>query len=586
MGLDRLGPGDPAPRPLDRRRPVVEAAAGPADHAVRALRRPRARPVAVRRPGRRHRRRRHGLPRRAAPRRRAGRRRRGRRLRGRAVDRCATPRWATPRACSSRSGWPRSTATSPGARARPSLFGIGAALLRPEAWPFLGLYGLWLLWRDRRARAGYVAAGLRRAARCCGCCPSCGARATCCAPRTGRTTRAPTARPSPTTRSREVAPPVRRRCSRPALWTGLAALVVMMVAAPGLGPPRARVARRRPRAGRRASGSPRSPCMTNDGFSGNARYLIMPAAVACVLGRRRASAGSSGPCPRAGSRAALAVGGAVRRGRGRLRRAERRPPRRRPRVGLLPGAPHRRPRAAPSTQAGGPTACRRCGTPYTGAVPGARRGLAAATCTRRPCVGQRAGRRAAAVPAVVLRSRTTSGSHPVPALESIGGEAGRADVRDRRRLAHRGALRVSADGADASRARGRGIARLGTARLAVSLPKSLLVLAFLVGLSLALRTQAIHARFWIDEGLSVGISSHPLRRHPRRPAPGRLAAAVLPAAQAVDERLRQRRGATRTRCRWPSRCCTVPAAWLGGRALFGDRAGLDRRACWRRSTRS
>ena len=54
------------------------------------------------------------------------------------------------------------------------------------------------------------------------------------------------------------------------------------------------------------------------------------------------------------------------------------------------------------------------------------------------------------------------------------------------------------------------LARLGTARLAVSLPKSLLVLAFLVGLSLALRTQAIHARFWIDEGLSVGISSHPL----------------------------------------------------------------------------
>ena len=34
-------------------------------------------------------------------------------------------------------------------------------------------------------------------------------------------------------------------------------------------------------------------------------------------------------------------------------------------------------------------------------------------------------------------------------------------------------------------------------------------LAFLAGFSLALRTQAIHARYWIDEGLSVGISSHP-----------------------------------------------------------------------------
>jgi hypothetical protein len=34
-------------------------------------------------------------------------------------------------------------------------------------------------------------------------------------------------------------------------------------------------------------------------------------------------------------------------------------------------------------------------------------------------------------------------------------------------------------------------------------------IAFLTGFSLALRTQAIHGRYWIDEGLSVGISSHP-----------------------------------------------------------------------------
>ena len=27
--------------------------------------------------------------------------------------------------------------------------GLGLALLRPEAWPFLGLYGLWLVWRER-----------------------------------------------------------------------------------------------------------------------------------------------------------------------------------------------------------------------------------------------------------------------------------------------------------------------------------------------------------------------------------------------------------------------------------------------------
>ncbi len=31
--------------------------------------------------------------------------------------------------------------------------GLAAALLRPEAWPFVGLYGLWLLWRERRRAA-------------------------------------------------------------------------------------------------------------------------------------------------------------------------------------------------------------------------------------------------------------------------------------------------------------------------------------------------------------------------------------------------------------------------------------------------
>jgi hypothetical protein len=38
-------------------------------------------------------------------------------------------------------------------------FGVLAALLRPECWPFLGLYGLWLLWRDRREALLPVLAG-------------------------------------------------------------------------------------------------------------------------------------------------------------------------------------------------------------------------------------------------------------------------------------------------------------------------------------------------------------------------------------------------------------------------------------------
>jgi len=41
------------------------------------------------------------------------------------------------------------------------LLGFGAALLRPEVWPFWGLYGLWLAWREpgRRAAVGACFAG-------------------------------------------------------------------------------------------------------------------------------------------------------------------------------------------------------------------------------------------------------------------------------------------------------------------------------------------------------------------------------------------------------------------------------------------
>jgi hypothetical protein len=53
---------------------------------------------------------------------------------------------------------------------------VGVGLLRPEAWPFLGLYGLWLL-RDDLRRAGGSSAPARSSSPC-GSGPSCGARAT------------------------------------------------------------------------------------------------------------------------------------------------------------------------------------------------------------------------------------------------------------------------------------------------------------------------------------------------------------------------------------------------------------------------
>jgi len=44
-------------------------------------------------------------------------------------------------------------------RAHAFALGVAAGLLRPEAWPFLGLYALWLVWEERR-RLPWVAGGL------------------------------------------------------------------------------------------------------------------------------------------------------------------------------------------------------------------------------------------------------------------------------------------------------------------------------------------------------------------------------------------------------------------------------------------
>jgi mannosyltransferase len=129
---------------------------------------------------------------------------------------------------------------------------------------------------------------------------------------------------------------------------------------------------------------------------------------------------------------------------------------------------------------------------------------------------------------------------------------------------------VSAAGATVSRPRAR-LARLGTARLAVSVPKSMLALAFLVGISLALRTQAIHARFWIDEGLSVGISSHPLFDIPgvlRQDGSPPLYYLLLKLWMSV---FGSGEGDTHA-LSVAFALLIVPVAWVGARALFGDRA--------------
>ena len=98
-----------------------------------------------------------------------------------------------------------------GHRREAFLLGVAAGLLRPELWPFLLLYGLWLMWTEPPHAA--ARGRLRRAdAGRCGSCPSTSAPATSCAPRRGRASRTRTRPRSPTSRSLETFRALRARC--------------------------------------------------------------------------------------------------------------------------------------------------------------------------------------------------------------------------------------------------------------------------------------------------------------------------------------------------------------------------------------
>jgi mannosyltransferase len=98
------------------------------------------------------------------------------------------------------------------------------------------------------------------------------------------------------------------------------------------------------------------------------------------------------------------------------------------------------------------------------------------------------------------------------------------------------------------------------------------LLAALVLLSLLLRTSAMHDAFWIDEGLSVGISSFPFGHIPevlRQDGSPPLYYMLLHLWMQVDG---DGEGATRV----PSlvfALATIPAGFWAGRSLFGPRAG-------------
>jgi mannosyltransferase len=96
--------------------------------------------------------------------------------------------------------------------------------------------------------------------------------------------------------------------------------------------------------------------------------------------------------------------------------------------------------------------------------------------------------------------------------------------------------------------------------------------AFLAGFSVALRTQAIHARYWIDEGLSVGIGSHPLLDIPgvlRQDGSPPLYYMLL----GVWMRIFGTGEADTHALSVGIAMLIVPVAFASGRALFGPRAG-------------
>jgi hypothetical protein len=94
----------------------------------------------------------------------------------------------------------------------------------------------------------------------------------------------------------------------------------------------------------------------------------------------------------------------------------------------------------------------------------------------------------------------------------------------------------------------------------------------LCALSLWLRSTAIHAPFWIDEGLSVGISSHPLHEIPtvlRQDGSPPLYYLLL----GVWMRVFSDGQATTHALSLLFALLTIPAAFWAGRSLFGTRSG-------------
>lgn len=155
------------------------------------------------------------------------------------------------------------------------------------------------------------------------------------------------------------------------------------------------------------------------------------------------------------------------------------------------------------------------------------------------------------------------------ALEPAAGEARRppasGDAPERGR---------PAAGGDAPSPRaGRVLARARALVLPLSGRRLVVALVLLVAASLVLRTTALHARYWIDEGLSVGIAGHPfldipgVLRQDGSPPLYYLLLHVWTAVFDVGE-------ADTHVLSVLLALATIPVGFALGRALFGLRAGL------------
>jgi hypothetical protein len=297
------------------------------------------------------------------------------------------------------------------------LFALGAGLLRPEVWPFLGLYGLWLFWRDAGARKlvaiGFAAlpvlwllpelwgsGDLLRAAH-----------------------RAQNPRANSAAFSDDPIGEVIRQSL--AMLTDVVKVAVPALAVGWL------LRRRHNRREQRVALAllvggaiwvAEVAWMTNDGFSGNGRYLIMPGALACVLGGTALGwlvrALPAGLTRRALVVPAIAVLAAVGFAAPSVHRLDAVRASAYYQARLTDGLP------GVIERAGGRDRLLACGTPYTGAfqVPAVAWQLGVHTTVVRSASAP--GDQPPKVPAVAFRSHTTSRSHAVPPIDSLGGEAG------------------------------------------------------------------------------------------------------------------------------------------------------------------